>query len=651
MRRAMGAVLMVAGAMVAMPAMAIMTGCGGGQPASPAAGRSGGGAGGASTPAAAGAGASAGAGTAAQVEAAKPLRALIQREWEWRLEAYPLLATSVGDHRYDDRLTDQTPAGIAKRSDQTKTFLVELEKIDRGALTPAERINYDMFKADLVDRVDAARFHEMLLPLNADSGFHTDFAISTQQMSFAAAGDYDKYLARLRAFPRYMDEHIALMREGLRTGMTIPRASLAGIESSITPLVAADPTASALWKPFASMAATIPAADRERLQAEGRTAIAEAVVPAYRRFLEFMSKDYVPGARTTLAATALPDGQAYYAFLVRRFTTLDLTPEQVHQTGLEQVAAIQKEMDEAMRQSGFKGTFPQFLQFLRTDPRFYPKSADALLERASYIAKRMDGKLPSLFSRLPRQPYGVAPVPEFLAPKYTAGRYNPNPPDGTEPGYYWVNTYALQTRPLYNLEALTLHESVPGHHLQTALAYELQQMPEFRRWTYLSAFGEGWGLYSEWLGLEAGFYTDPYSNFGRLTYAMWRAARLVVDTGLHAKGWTRQQAIDYLSQHTALSLHECTTETDRYISWPGQALSYKIGELKIRELRRKAEQALGERFDVRRFHDAVLGNGSVPLTVLEQEIDRFIAEERTRTGAGSGSGTGSGTGSGAPAAR
>jgi uncharacterized protein (DUF885 family) len=303
----------------------------------------------------------------------------------------------------------------------------------------------------------------------------------------------------------------------------------------------------------------------------------------------------------------------------------------VHQIGLDQVKQIRAEMDQAIAKTGFKGTFPEFLQFLRTDPRFYAKTPEDLLKTAAYITKRMDGKLPSLFTHLPRQPYTVAPVPEYLAPKYTAGRYNPNPPDGTEPGYYWVNTYALDTRPLYNLEALTLHEAVPGHHLQGAISYELDNLPNFRRYSYISTFGEGWGLYSEWLGLEAGFYTDPYSNFGRLTYAMWRACRLVVDTGLHTKGWTRQQAIDFLSQHTALSVHECTTETDRYISWPGQALSYKMGELKIRELRARAEKTLGAKFDVRRFHDAVIGNGSVPLPVLEQVIDGFIAAEQKRS--------------------
>ena len=336
--------------------------------------------------------------------------------------------------------------------------------------------------------------------------------------------------------------------------------------------------------------------------------------------------EYIPGARTTIAASALPDGAAYYQQLVKRFTTLPLTPDQVHATGLAEVARIRAEMEDVMRSTGFTGDFAAFLTMLRTDPRFYPKTGEQLLKEGSWIAKRMDAKLPSLFGRLPRQPYGVAPVPDYLAPKYTAGRYNGNPPDGSEPGYYWLNTYALETRPLYNLEALTLHEAVPGHHLQIALANEAGDVPKFRRYSYISAFGEGWGLYSEWLGLEAGFYTDPYSNFGRLTYAMWRAARLVVDTGMHVKGWTRQQAIDYLSSNTALSLHECTTETDRYISWPGQALSYKIGELKIRELRARAEQALGPKFDRRRFHDAVLANGSVPLPVLEQQIDAFIKD-------------------------
>jgi uncharacterized protein (DUF885 family) len=426
-----------------------------------------------------------------------------------------------------------------------------------------------------------------------------------------------------------MDQNIAWMREGLAKGMTPPKATLPGIERTIEALIVDDPETSALWGPFGRMPAQLPAAERERLQRAAREVIAQQVVPAYRRFLDFVTREYVPGARETLAASALPNGEAYYRFLIRQYTTRDdLTAEQIHQIGRDEVKAIRAEMDAVIREVGFEGDFAAFLHFLRTDPRFYAKTAEELLMHASTIAKRMDGKLPALFGRLPRQPYTVAPVPDYLAPKYTAGRYNGSPIESTEPGYYWVNTYALETRPLYNLEALTYHEAVPGHHLQGALAQEAAGVPPFRKYSYISTFGEGWGLYSEWLGVEAGFYQDPYSNFGRLTYAMWRACRLVVDTGVHAMGWTRQQMIDYLAANTALSLHEVETETDRYISWPGQALSYRIGYLKLRELRAKAERELGERFDVRRFHDAVLEHGAVPLPVLEEQVDRFIAAEK-----------------------
>ncbi|HSP05641.1 MAG TPA: DUF885 domain-containing protein, partial [Acidobacteriota bacterium] len=382
--------------------------------------------------------------------------------------------------------------------------------------------------------------------------------------------------------------------------------------------------------PFTRFPPSVPQSERKRLTDEGSAAIRDDVVAGYRDFLQFMVKEYRPKARNGLAAYDLPNGPAYYKYLIHHFTTLPLTPEEVHQTGLKEVERIQKEMDEVIRQTGFKGDFAAFLKYLRTDPRFYPTTADQLLKEACYIAKQMDGKLPSLFKTLPRLPYGVEPVPEHLAPKYTAGRYVGPAYGSTEPGIYWVNTYALNSRPLYALEALTLHEAVPGHHLQTALAKELTGLPDFRRFSYYSAFGEGWGLYSEHLGLEAGFYKDPYSNFGRLTYEMWRACRLVVDTGIHAMGWTRQQAMDYMASRTALSLHEIETETDRYISWPGQALAYKIGELKIRELRKKAEQELGEKFDIREFHDAVLGNGSVTLPVLEDVINEYIRSHKEK---------------------
>lgn len=563
-------------------------------------------------------------------QAQTSLTALLDREWEWRMREDPLFATTTGDHRYDDRLPAAASADEQRRATETQAFLDAAMAIDRARLPARDAVTLDMFRAELEDRLASARFREYLIPINADSGFHSGFALVPQTLRLVSVRDYDNYLARLRAFPRYMDQHIARMREGLAAGITVPKVALTGIDTAIEPLMPADPTKSPLYEPFHRLPATFGAAERTRVATAGKAAIAEAVTPAYARFRDFLATEYIPGARSTIAASALPDGAAYYAHLVRRFTTLPLTADQVHATGLAQVQAIRAEMAQVMRKTGFSGDFAAFLAMLRTDPRFYPKSGEQLLKEGAFIAKRMDAKLPSLFGRLPRQPYGVAPVPDYLAPKYTAGRYNGNPPEGTAPGYYWLNTYALHTRPLYNLEALTLHEAVPGHHLQIALANEAQDVPRFRKYSYISAFGEGWGLYAEWLGLEAGFYTDPYSDFGRLTYAMWRAARLVVDTGLHVKGWTRQQAIDYLAANTALSLHECTTEIDRYIAWPGQALSYKIGELKIRELRARAEQALGDRFDVRRFHDAVLANGSVPLPVLEQHIDAFIAGESAR---------------------
>jgi uncharacterized protein (DUF885 family) len=441
--------------------------------------------------------------------------------------------------------------------------------------------------------------------------------------------DYENYVARLKGFPGYARRQMENMREGIRTGFVQPRVILQGFEGTVTPHLVDDPVQSVFWGPFASFPKGVPASDRERLRAAGRAAIESDVVPAYRAFLEFMTKEYLPRARASVGASELPEGREYYAHLVKHFTTLDVTPDQVHELGVKEVARIKGEMDEVLGRLEWKQGFPAFLEFLRKDPRFYPRTAEELLERASFIAKRMDGKLPSLFNRLPRQPYGVEPVPSDLAPKYTAGRYNGAPLESERAGMYWVNTYALETRTLYTLEALTLHEAVPGHHLQISLQQELQGLPAFRRHDYVNAFGEGWGLYSERLGLEAGFYTDPYSNFGRLSYEMWRACRLVVDTGLHWKGWTREQALDYLARNTALSLHEVTTETDRYIGWPGQALAYKMGELKIRELRTRAEAALGPRFDLRLFHDAVLQNGSVPLSILEAQIEAFIAAART----------------------
>jgi uncharacterized protein (DUF885 family) len=555
----------------------------------------------------------------------KRLDSLIADAWEFGLVENPLLATAVGDHRFDDRLPSMTKADLDRRAVHSRQFLDRLLEIDIGGLAPADRISARMLERELRDDLEAHRFGDWRLPLTSDSGFHTGIALMPREVPTATVRDVENYVARLRAIPAYFDQEVALMREGLRTGFTMPRVVLEGYDATIRTHAEAAPEKSVFWAPFDALPATLPPAEKERLRSAGRAAIAQAVLPAYGSFLDFFTREYLPGARATTAAADLPDGKAYYEWRVRSYTTLDTTADDVHALGLREVERIRGEMQEVIAQVGFPGSFEAFLQQLRTDPRFYARSPEELLKQAAWIAKRMDGKLPSLFRRLPRQPYGVEPVPPDIAPKYTGGRYVPAPLDGTRAGTYWVNTYALESRPLYTLEALTLHEAVPGHHLQIALAKELEGLPPFRRHAYVDAFGEGWGLYSERLGLEAGFYTDPYNNFGRLTYEMWRACRLVVDTGLHAWSWSRDKAIEFMTARTALSRHEIETEVDRYISWPGQALAYKMGELKIRELRARAEKALGDRFDVRAFHDAVLENGTVPLTILEERIDAFIA--------------------------
>lgn len=560
----------------------------------------------------------------ARSNAATELHALLTEAWEFELLENPLFATNVGDHRYDDRLPMVGADDEARRAAVRRGFLERLERIDRARLGEVDGVSYDMFARQLNDALAEFAFRTYEMPINSDWGFHIGFARLPDDMPIATAGDYENYIARLRAFPRYVNQQIAAMRAGLERGFTVPRVTLDGYEATIAAHVVDDAAQSVFDTPFASFPSAVPPAERDRLRAAGRSAIAEAVVPGYRTFLDFMTREYLPGARSTLGASELPDGGAYYTYLVRRFTTLDLTPDSIHAIGLHEVERIRAEMMEVMSEVGFSGDFAAFLTFLRTDPRFYAKTPDDLLKEAAYLAKRMDGELPALFKTLPRLPYGVAPVPQALAPKFTAGRYIEAPAGGSQPGYYWVNTYQLDSRPLYTLPALTLHEAVPGHHLQIALAREQEELPPFRRVAYIDAFGEGWGLYAEWLGIEAGMYTDPYARFGRLTYEMWRACRLVVDTGLHAMGWTRRQAMDYLAGNTALSLHEVQTETDRYISWPGQALAYKMGELKIRELRRMAEVALGQRFDVREFHDVVLLSGTVPLPVLEDQVKRYV---------------------------
>ena len=558
------------------------------------------------------------------------LHRLLDEDWEARLRENPLLASQTGDHRYDDKLPSVAPADLERSAARERAVLARLKAIDRTGLDTSDRISYDMLARELGDDLAEYEFGAWRLPINADSGFHTGLAELPRYTLFLTTRDYENYLARLRAFPTYFAQQIASMREGIRTGFTQPKVVLEGYEETIRAHVVADPEQSVFYAPFRSFPPGVPEADRARLVAAGRTVVMEGSVAAYRAFLDFMTGEYVPHCRTAIGASELPRGREYYAYLVRHFTTLDVTPEQVHKIGLGEVERIQAEMRDVIAKVGFQGDFASFLKFLRTDPRFYAKTPEELLKNASFIAKKMDAKLPSLFGHLPRLPYGVEPVPAHLAPKYTGGRYVSAPVGGTRAGTYWVNTYALESRPFYTQEALTLHEAVPGHHLQIALQQEMENVPPFRRAAGVGAFAEGWGLYSERLGLESGFYQDPYSNFGRLTYEMWRACRLVVDTGMHAFGWSREKALDFMASNTALSLHEVRTETDRYISWPGQALGYKMGELKIRELRKMAETELGQKFDVRAFHDAVLANGPVPLPVLEEQIRAYVADTKRR---------------------
>ncbi len=561
-------------------------------------------------------------------DAPAELRTLFDDEWEFRLRENPEFATSVGDRRFNDRLRSVSPTDFERRLDAHRRFLARLRAIDRDALSPAEQISYDIFERLKVDRIRELEFRSHLMPVTNRHGFHIDFMDLPDEVPLSTVQDYENYIARLEAFRQYTEQHIALMRQGIREGFVVPRIGLDGYEETITPHIVEDPTESLLFKPFKAFPGTIAGADRDRLTEAGRRAIMSAIVPSYRAFQAFMADEYAPAAREEIAASALPNGRAFYAHRVRRYTTLEITPEEVHAKGQAEVARIRKEMEAVLGSVGFEGSFAEFLEFLRTDDRFYVETPEDLLAHTALILKRMDGELPRLFGRLPRMPYGIKPIPDYIAPRTTTAYYQRPAGDGTRAGVYFVNTYDLPSRPLYEIEALSLHEAVPGHHLQIALQQELEGLPMFRRFAGFTAFVEGWALYAERLGLETGFYEDPYSNFGRLTYEMWRACRLVVDPGIHALGWTRQQAINFMAENSALSIHNITTEVDRYITWPGQSIAYKTGELKIRELRERAERALGAGFDIRRFHDVVLENGSVPLDVLEKMVDAYIAGAR-----------------------
>lgn len=522
-------------------------------------------------------------------------------------------------------LTDMSPAALAARQQQRLALQQQLQAVDLTRLSEQDKINHAILSYRLADEIDQYQFNAHLMPLTSESGFHTSLAFSFQRSALRQADDYQQYLQRLAAIPGYMAQQIALMQQGLDQGITQPAVVLAGFEQSISSYIAL-PEQSVFFQPLQRKSDLISEQEWQSFRQQALGIIETAVNPAFQGFYDFMVQQYLPGARQDIAASTLPNGAAFYQNRLEHYTTLQMTPQQVHDIGLAEVARIRAEMQQVIDSLGFTGSFADFVQFLREDPQFYPQSADELLRYAAWLSKRADAQLPRFFKLLPRTPYGVVEVPAEIAPKYTTGRYSGAARDD-QAGYYWVNTYALNRRPLYEMEALTLHEAVPGHHLQISLAREQGDLPEYRRTFYTSAFGEGWGLYAEYLGLEMGFYQDPYSNFGRLTYEMWRAARLVVDTGMHSLGWSRQQAIDFLAENTALSMHNVQTEIDRYISWPAQALSYKLGELTIRRLRQQAEQQLGDKFDIRAFHQVVLGNGSVPLAVLEQQVQNYIQQQ------------------------
>ncbi|WP_120717549.1 DUF885 domain-containing protein [Tsuneonella amylolytica] len=548
------------------------------------------------------------------------LRTLYTDYWNWTVAESGAIETSEGDLEQGPTIASVTPEAQRERAAKAAAFLARLDAIDRSALSPDERVNAAVLRAVLTETVEDAKYAEWEMPFDSDSNF---WSYWDARSGFQTVAEYENYIARMNALPRYFDEQIANARAGLKRGFSVPRVTLTGRDASLAAYVVDDPEKSPFWRAFAEMPARFSPVDKARLEAAGRAAIAGAVVPAYTRLHAFVRDEYMVQARETLAAEAMPGGKAYYRQQIRQYTTLDLSAEQIHDIGLAEVARIEGEMRKVMTEVGFTGTIAAFNETLRTDPRFIAGTPDQLMGVSAYVVKRVDGKIADYFGFLPRRRFTIRPVPDAIAPFYTAGR------GGLESCL--MNTHDLPSRPLYNIPALTLHECEPGHSFQAAFQLEWGgkgqgEQPKFRRNVYFSGMGEGWGLYSEFLGEEMGIYRTPQERFGRLSYEMWRAARLVIDTGIHHYGWSREKATGYLADRTALSRHEVGTEVDRYISWPGQALAYKLGEMTIRRMRTKAEGALGDRFDIRKFHDVVLALGSVPLPELEARIDAFIAD-------------------------
>lgn len=547
-------------------------------------------------------------------------------------EALLEIIKSYDDHEsYDE---DRYPLGLytAAHYEEDANFankiLEDLAKIDAGVLTETDQISKELLSFKLQDIVDFYEFERYLNPLLSDSGFHSSLNYSVRPLT--TVNQVKKYLNKLNAIPEFVDQHFINLRNGLEKGVSQPRVIFEGYESTYNDHIVENFKDSYFYSPFKKLPEGLTSTQKDSVLAVAKEAIETHVTPQFKKIKKFFEEEYLPKTRTTLGVSETPDGGAYYQNRINFYTTsTDYSADDIHQIGIKEVARIKSQMEQIIKDLKFKGSFSDFLKFLRTDEQFYAKTPKELLMFARDIAKRADEQLPRFFKTLPRKPYGVAAVPDAIAPKYTGGRYVGTDKNSTDPGYYWVNTYDLPSRTLYTIPSLTVHEAVPGHHLQGALNAELgDSIPQFRKDLYLSAYGEGWGLYTEFLAEEMGMYTTPYEHFGKLTYEMWRACRLVVDTGIHAKGWTREQVVDFMASNTALSIHEVNTETDRYISWPGQALSYKIGELKIRELRKKAEAELGSEFDIREFHEVILGQGTVTLSILENRINNYIAKNK-----------------------
>lgn len=566
---------------------------------------------------------------AAQVDDASTsaLHKLFDSDWNYQMEQSPTTASTLGDRRWNDRWEDIGLEAIEKRQQHRLDVLAQLKRIDRQKLSTADQLNYDLFLKELANDIEEYRYRTFLLPLNQRGGIQSSDELA-ELLRFQTVKDYEDWIARLRAFPKLMEQTIALMREGVKERIIWPKVVLDRVPAQLDKQIVEDPLDSPFFKAFKGFSADVPIAERERLAASAREAIASNILPAFRQLKEFFAKEYLPAAFEKVGAWQLPHGAEYYAFEARKYTTTNMTPQEIHQKGLSEVARIRAAMQAIMDKVGFKGTHREFFQKLRTDPQFYYKTPAELLEAYQAMAKRIDPNLVKVFKTLPRMPYGVVPIPDKSAPDTTTAYYNRPAGDGSRPGLYYVNLYKPETRPKYEMMALSLHESVPGHHLQIALAQELGEIPKFRRYGGYTAFVEGWGLYSESLGEEMGLYDDPYSKFGQLTYEMWRAVRLVVDTGMHDMKWERQTAIDYFMDNAAKSENDIINEIDRYITDPGQALAYKIGELKIKELRARASRELGASFDVREFHDVVLLSGAVPLDVLERNVDAWLAKKR-----------------------